>query len=856
MAEAGVGKSRLLYEFRKVVANEDVTFLEGKCLSYSRGVAYHPVIDVLKSNFDIREDDGDSKITEKFKRGLKILGTDEASTLPYLLELFSVKDSGIDKIPMSPEEKKARITEAVTGITVRGSEIRPLIITFEDLHWIDKSSEDYLKNLLDSISGARVFLIFTYRTEFVHSWGGKSYHSQVNLNRLSNRESLLMVSHLLGTDDLDRKLEELILEKTEGIPFFIEEFIKSLKDMKIIEREADRYLLAKDIQNLGIPATIQDVIMARVDSLPDGAKEVLQTGSAIEREFSYELIKVVSCLPEKELLSHLSVLKDSELLYERGIYPQSTYIFKHALTRVVAYDSLLVRRRQELHRLIGQTIEELYSDRLAEQYEVLAHHFAQGEEWNKAFDYLCKAAEKAVQTFANREAVAHYDEALKTAHHLGNAVDTKTTMAVHQAKASLYLALSDFGRARDEGEQALAIARQAGDRINQAVALAGMGWALLWAYDFNRAFTYARQAIEVAEAADAKTVIADGHIITGTAYGVTARLDQAEKELKQALMISQKVGDARQQAQSLWFAGILKNWAGEFAESSHLQSEGLRIAREHNLLMQVLHCLFGYGLALTGKGDYDQALAALEEGLTLADKVGAEERRLRYLNTLGWLYSECWDLDRAFDLNQRAVAEARKRGDPETIANTEINLGDLFLAQGDLALAQECLDGVYRLANDPATSDWMKWRYSMHLFASYGELWLARGESVKARGNADQCLEIAAHTNSRKYLVKGWRLKGEIAFARRQWDESKAALQKALTIADAISNPTQLWKTHLAMGRLHTEIKTPELARQAYHAARGVINKIKGSLRDRGLRTSLEGYPLIRQVYELSGSDD
>jgi predicted ATPase len=262
MAEAGVGKSRLLYEFRKAVANEDITFLEGKCLSYSRGVAYHPIIDVLKSNFDVREEDGDSEIKEKFKRGLKILGADEASTLPYLLELLSVKDSGIDKIPMSPEEKKHRITGAVKGITVRGSEIRPLIMAIEDLHWVDKSSEDYLKNLLGSISGARVFLIFTYRPEFVHTWGARSYHSQVNLNRLSNRESLAMVAHLLGTEEVDRDLEELILEKTEGVPFFIEEFIKSLTELKIIEKKENRYHLAKNIKDVIIPSTVQDVIMA------------------------------------------------------------------------------------------------------------------------------------------------------------------------------------------------------------------------------------------------------------------------------------------------------------------------------------------------------------------------------------------------------------------------------------------------------------------------------------------------------------------------------------------------------------------------------------------------------------------
>jgi hypothetical protein len=174
MAEAGVGKSRLLYELRKAVANEDVTFLEGKCLSYSRGVAYHPVIDILKSNFDIRGDDKDIEIKEKVKTLSKILGVDEANTRPYLLELLSVKDSGIDKIQMSPEAKKDRILEALKQIVLKGSEIRPLIMAIEDLHWIDKSSEVSLKYLLDHIAGARVLLVFTYRPEFIHTWGGKS----------------------------------------------------------------------------------------------------------------------------------------------------------------------------------------------------------------------------------------------------------------------------------------------------------------------------------------------------------------------------------------------------------------------------------------------------------------------------------------------------------------------------------------------------------------------------------------------------------------------------------------------------------------------------------------------------------
>jgi class 3 adenylate cyclase len=218
VSEAGIGKSRLLYEFRKAVSSEDVTFLEGKCLSYSRGVAYHLLIDIMKATFDIKEVDGDTQITEKVKKGLRILDVDQNHTLPYFLELLSVKGSSIDKIEMIPEAKKDRIIEAFKQVIIKGSEIRPLILAYEDLHWMDESSEDVLKYVLESIPGERVLMIFTYRPEFVHTWGAKSFHNHVTLNRLSNRESMIMVSHLLGSEDIDSELEELVLEKTEGVP--------------------------------------------------------------------------------------------------------------------------------------------------------------------------------------------------------------------------------------------------------------------------------------------------------------------------------------------------------------------------------------------------------------------------------------------------------------------------------------------------------------------------------------------------------------------------------------------------------------------------------------------------------------
>jgi class 3 adenylate cyclase len=450
IGEAGVGKSRLLYEFRKAVINEDVTFLEGKCLSYSSGVTYHPIIDILKSNFDVREGDNDLEIKERTRKGLKMLGVDEASTIPYLLELLSVQESGIDKKPMSPEAKKDHIIEAVKRITLRGSEIKPLIIATEDLHWVDKSSEEYLKDLMDSISGSRVFLIFTYRPDFVHKWGAKSYHSQVNLNRLSNRECLAMATHLLGSEEIDRDLEELILEKTEGVPFFIEEFIKSLKDLKIIKKKKNAYHLANKIQAVSIPSTIQDVIMARVDTLPQGAKELLQTGSIIEREFNYELIKKVTGISQEELLSNLSTLKDSELLYERGIYPENTYIFKHALTREVVYNSLLTNRKKKLHENTALAIEELNKDNLNEHYAKLADHYIKSENYEKGAKYTSLSGEEAEKNASFLDAIEYAKKRIDCLERLPRTPDTLKEIIDARTDLSLfYIRMDYFEKAKD-----------------------------------------------------------------------------------------------------------------------------------------------------------------------------------------------------------------------------------------------------------------------------------------------------------------------------------------------------------------------------------------------------------------------
>jgi class 3 adenylate cyclase/tetratricopeptide (TPR) repeat protein len=662
MAEAGVGKSRLLYEFRKAVANEEVTFLEGKCLSYSRGVAYHPVIDILKANFDIREGDGDSEVKEKVKRQLKVFGVNEASTLPYLLELLSVKDSGIDKISMSPEGRKDRIMEALKRIVLKGSEIRPLIMAIEDLHWIDKSSEDSFKDLLDSITGAKVFLIFTYRPEFVHAWGGKSFHSQVNLNRLSNRESLAMASHLLGTEDLDGSVEQFILEKMEGVPFFIEEFIKSIKDLKIIEKKDNKYHMAKDIQDVTIPSTIQDVIMARVDSLPEGAKDLLQTGSVIEREFSYELIKRVTGFSEQALLSHLSALRDSELVYERGIFPQSTHIFKHTLTRDVVYDSILSKRRKKLHGQIGNAIEELYKDNIHEHYEMLAEHYIASENYEKAAAYsklAGKKAEKAASlndaiTYAKKRVVsieklpqtddvekelidartilglymgemnyfAEAKEAVDPIFNLALKYDYKRRLSqIYTIVSGYYLAVEeDYLEASKHFEKALKTSEEVNDIVSFVFGNYGLGVVLFFNCEFENAYSHFNKALEINEAVNSLWGIATMKSHIGTAYYFNGKIDLAYQASIEALQVMEESGDTYSKALSYTAHGMSCYGKGFFEEAVRHLLRGAEFCERINNPVWDSFARYSLGDSYFDMGEYQESQNYYNEAASILEQ--------------------------------------------------------------------------------------------------------------------------------------------------------------------------------------------------------------------------------------------
>jgi class 3 adenylate cyclase/tetratricopeptide (TPR) repeat protein len=630
VAEAGLGKSRLLHEFRKAVNDESVTFLKGKCVSYGRGLSYQAIIDLLKSAFGIREEDEDATIQTKVRSGLMELGAEESTILPYILGLLSVKDSGVDKIMMSPEGKREQTIEALKQIVGRSAQTRPLVLAVEDLHWIDQSSKDVLKSLLPSIPGSRVLLLFTYRPEYQPSWPTKSYHNQITLNRLPNRESIQIAEYLLGSKEINASAEEMILEKTEGVPFFVEEFVKSFKNLNILETDGIAYYLSKDALRMEIPSTIQDVIMARVDALPETAKNVLQIASVIEREFSGELIRRVSGCQEDELLASLSALLDAELLLERGVAPHLTYVFKHALTRDVVNDSILTSRKRELHNKIGIAIEDTYGDKLDAQYETLADHFIGSETYVKAADYSKLAAKRAQKVGALKDAIDYGEKLVRSLENLPQMenldkkiIDARTALGLYYLQTNVfnlskeavvpiidlatkhdykrrigqintilgvhtYIVEEDVFKAKDRLKDAIRLAEATGDPISLVMASHWMGHVLADNCEFEESLTYLNRSLEISTMANVLWgIAAQTSCIARTVYLYQGKVNVGYPMSCDGLKKADESGDAYSKAEAHLSMGIAYYMKGQLEDArEHLSMSCDLCARIEFILLQ------------------------------------------------------------------------------------------------------------------------------------------------------------------------------------------------------------------------------------------------------------------------------
>jgi len=847
--EAGLGKSRLLMEFRRRLG-EEATWCEGRALSFGRTMAFHPLVDMLRRVYGIEETDAEADIIDKIERAVLRLGEDLRPTLPFLRYMLSVDPGKPSVLAMDPQLRRSEIFDALRRCLLRAAELKPQVIVFEDLHWMDQASEEFLRYLLDSVPATRVLLILTFRPEYAYPLGQRSYQTWLNLSPLSSDDSARMATALMAGQSAPDELREAIFRKAEGNPFFVEEVIKSLQEIGALRKDGARNVLDRPIHEIVVPDTIQDVLMARIDRLGEEPKRALQLAAVIGREFARRLIDRLAEIQERTD-SVMSELKALELITETSLFPELAYMFKHALTQEVTYGSLLVKRRKDLHRLIGLAIEDLYADRLAENYGMLAYHFSRGEEWGKALDYLLKAAQKAANSSANREAIALYDQAQEAAEHLDEAARTAKVIGMHEAKGGLYILLSEPRRSRDELDRARHLAKKVGDRAREGRALAGMGFASVMAHDFDRAQEESTQAKLIGDSLNDNTVLVPAQLGLGWLNLVLGRTDAARKSFSGLEELSRDTGDAFHGSFAIGMIALIDRFDGHYVAADRRTSHGAHIARGGNAPLGLITNTWAGALSATEQGEYDKAFELYGESGTLAQKIGDEFFYLRNLNSLGWLYLEVGDVKSALDFNRRAAEASRKRGDPEIIANAELNLADTLLSLDDWSAAHAVLEGVYRLVKNPSTSDWMKWRYSQHLFASLGESWLARGDPAKAVEFGDQCLLLANRYNSPKYVARARRLKGEAALACGQWDEAQRLLNDTLAMAERLAYPTLLWKTHATLGRLHTALRRPEEALESFQAASAVLDRMKSKTKHPNLRSSLDTSPYFAQIQDL-----
>jgi len=412
VAEAGTGKSRLFYEFK--VKNQSAwTVLETFSVSHGKASAYLPLLDLLHTYFDIDSEDDARKRREKVTGRLLALDWSLQDALPYLFALLGIVEGEDPLAQTDPKVKKRRTLDAIKRILLRESLHQPLIVMFEDLHWIDEETQEFLNLLADSTANAKLLLLVNYRPEYSHGWGSKTYYTQLRLDPLGKESADEMLTALLGAGPEIAPLKQVIIERTEGNPFFMEESVQVLLDEGALVRDGTAVKLTRTLGELKIPPTVQGILASRIDRLPPDEKDLLQTLSVVGKEFPISLIQVVVPMPAEELDRILNDLQLGEFIYEQPAVGNTEYTFKHALTQEVAYNSVLIEKRRQLHERIGGAIESLYADSLDDHLSELAHHFARSADSDRAARFLTAAGKQSLARYAYAEAQTRLREGLQ-----------------------------------------------------------------------------------------------------------------------------------------------------------------------------------------------------------------------------------------------------------------------------------------------------------------------------------------------------------------------------------------------------------------------------------------------------------
>jgi DNA-binding NtrC family response regulator/tetratricopeptide (TPR) repeat protein len=783
VGEPGVGKSRLCYEFTHAPIANSWLILETSASSYSQAVPYLPVIDLLKAYFQIQDRDAVPLVREKVARKIRALDEALESCLPAFLALLDVPVEDSAWQAFDPLQRRQHTLDALKRLLLRNSQVRPLLLVVENLHWSDSETQAFLDSLIKSLPTARLLLLINYRPEYQHGWGGKTYYTQLRLDPLPPASTEAFLQPLLGNDLSLAPLTRLLIARTEGNPFFLEESARTLVETGVLVGEPGAYRLAKPLDSLQVPATVQAVVAARIDRLPPGDKRLLQTAAVIGTEVPLPLLQAIAELPEDALHRGLAHLQAAEFLYETRLFPEVEYTFKHALTHEVAYGSLLRERRRVLHARLVEALEALAGDRLTEQVERLAHHALRGEVWDKAVTYCQQAGARAHDRAAFRETVASFEQALQALAHLPEHGDTGVlAIEIHLALEGALTQLGEHGRWLALLGEAEALARMLDDRARLGRVLAQMANVLRMTGDYDSAMAAGRQALDLAaELGESALQVRASHRL-GQAYCDIGDFGRAAELLRRNVEAADGESgtpstDSLFRIESRAYLARTLSALGAFAEGRRHGEEALRLATLAGRGPAPIAAHVCLGLLYLAQGDLEHAIRVLEQGLALCRASGSRG---------GWLRPMVAGLGYAYALQGR-LAEGRAL--LEEAISVTIRTGSL----GGQAYQAACLSEVCRLTG--------------------------RGE--EAWQHARQALDLARQLKERGSEALALYQLGVVQAHANPPDVAPAEVhyQQALALAKELGMRPLVAHGHLGLGTLYSKIGRLEQARAELSAA-------------------------------------
>jgi class 3 adenylate cyclase/tetratricopeptide (TPR) repeat protein len=784
VGEPGGGKSRVVWEVTHSYRAQGWLILESRAVSYGKATAYLPVIDLFKAYFQIEPHDEERTIREKITGKLLMLDKALEVTLPAFLALMNVPVEGSAWQLLDPVQRRQRTHEAIRRLLLRECQAQSLCVIFEDLQWIDTETQAVLNTLVDGLAGARLLLLVDYRLEYRHSWSNKTYYTQLRLDPLPPENAEEMLQALLGDGPGLQPLKELLITRCEGNPFFLEESVQTLLETHVLVGNRGTYRLAVALPTIQVPATVQAVLAARIDRLPAEEKHLLQSASVIGTDVPFPLLHAIAELSEEDLRRSLAYLQAAEFLYERSLFPDLEYTFRHALTHQVAYGGLLQERRRDLHARIVQATERLYPDRLAEHVERLAHHASRGEVWDKSLVYLRQAGAKAAARSAHREAAAFFERALEDLRHLPESPD-KMEQGIDlrlDLRSSLF-PLGDHARILDSLREAETLAIALDDQRRLGRVSCYMTLCFRTMGDQHRAIDSGQRALSIAAALGDTTLNIETNCYLGQTFHLLGDYGQAIEHLGRSVVSLE--GGLRTERFGLpalpsvfartWLAWSLAE-RGEFVEGISKVEEAVRIAEETDHPYSLSVASYGAGGLYLRKGEPRKAISILERGLSLC--------QASYL--------------------------------PVSFAMTALHLGYAYALTGRGAGALPQLDEAVKLLGSMQMGAW----HSLGLAWS-AEAYRLAGRLEEAHERVQQALVLFRQYGERGHQAWGLRLLGEIHACSQPVDAKKAesAYHQAISLAKELGMRPLVGRCHLGLGMLYRETGRLPEARSELSAA-------------------------------------